>query len=68
MNINKNNIILKIAELDSGSILDVEVESPDWDPESVSIRIDKHMHLLISKESAEELAYEILKAATSIVI
>jgi|APSaa5957512535_1039671.scaffolds.fasta_scaffold96458_2 hypothetical protein len=61
-----NNTLLNIADLDQGRMFSVFVEQPNWDNDSVRIVVDKSSTMLISKEAAEELAYALLKAATSI--
>ena len=61
-----NNTLLNIADLDQGRMFSVFVEQPNWDNDSVRIVVDKSSTMLISKEAAEEWAYALLKAATSI--
>ena len=63
-----NQTALSIADLDTGKMLSVLVQQPSWDEDAVQISIGNTATLLVTRQAAEELAYALLKAATSMVV
>jgi hypothetical protein len=63
-----NKTALSIADLDTGRMLSVFVQQPTWDQDAVQVSIGNVTTLLVTRQAAEELAYALLKAATSAVV
>jgi hypothetical protein len=63
-----NKTALSIADLDTGRMLSVFVQQPTWDQDAVQVSIGNVTTLLVTRQAAEELAYALLKAATSVVV
>jgi len=63
-----NQTTLSIADLDTGKMLSVFVQQPSWDEDAVQVSIGNVTTLLVTRQAAEELAYALLKAATSVVV
>jgi len=49
-------------------MLSVFVQQPTWDQDAVQVSIGNVTTLLVTRQAAEELAYALLKAATSAVV
>jgi hypothetical protein len=63
-----NQTALSISDLDTGKVLSVFVQQPSWDEDAVQVSIGNVTTLLVTRQAAEELAYALLKAATSVVV
>ena len=63
-----NQTTLSISDLDTGKMLSVFVQQPSWDEDAVQVSIGNVTTLLVTRQAAEELAYALLKAATSVVV
>ena len=63
-----NKTALSISDLDTGKMLSVFVQQPSWDECAVQVSIGNTATLLVTRQAAEELAYALLKAATSVVV
>ena len=63
-----NQTALSIADLDTGKMLSALVQQPSWDEDAVQVSIGNIATLLVTRQAAEELAYALLKAATSMVV